>query len=241
MELIEFKKKVKGYLEKSKVDESIKFISEHIEPSSQYSKELIFIKNSFSRLRIDKNSGIQKSENLQIEENKIINKILNFIESISQNDIQFEAFSQLRLFEAVGKFEELRFTELGKDFKSRHLLESFDYSKIEPFNVEYFSLIIGINLNKITITGEQNIKFRKNKLTGKSRTLHNFINAEGVIQGEYGYLNFYNTQIEGLAIHRGNMILNISDMENIYGYLMTPDIELPGIIAIGRIEMNIIK
>lgn len=240
MSIEEFRNQVSNLLEQFKLQEALEFIKENLAPSSPLARDYTSIKFLFSKINYEKAVGVQSAKEARTEESKLVNNIVKFADTVTTNDLKSIEPESIRIFKAVGTFKEMRIPALGLDFKSRHLLDDFDYRSLESFEVDYFQLLIEISNSHITITGDQNIRFRKNKLTGEEKLLHNYISADGILQGEYAYLSFYNTQIEGIAIHRGTMILNLSDMNNIYGYLMTPDIELPGVIAMGRVEIKVV-
>lgn len=244
MDINVIKSDIKERVGKSKLDEAIIKLRSRLNPNSPKLDELILIRYANTKLKEDRNNGTKSTETIHLQENKLVNNILQFIDSLDESDLILSednrnSKKKTDSFSATGRFMELRISQFENDFKSRHLLSNFDYPNIETFSGEMYDLILSREGDKLVFAGEQIVTFRKKNNEKTGTKMKEYIYGQGYIIGEYAYIDYSTRQFDGVVVRKGKQILNISDNEKIYGYFMTPDIELPGIIAMGRVEIKI--
>ncbi len=244
MNIDDLKKEIKVLVSHSKIDEALERIKAWLNLESSASNQFILIKYKFEKFKQEKGKKTISSEESEIRENLIVNNLIQFLESLSESDLLSENEATLspkniKTYRASGKFEELRIPQLKDDFKSIHLIPNFDYSGIDTFRGDMYDIIVTREDNRIIFAGEQNVTFRKKANEEAGKIVKENIFGQGKIEGEYAYLDYFTKQIDGIIIRSGKLIFNISDNQQIYGYFMTPDIELSGIIAVGRMELKI--
>lgn len=244
MDVEKIRTELREFLSDFKLGQAIKTLQNRLNINSPKSHEFIFLRYTSNKLREEKLNGTKSEESLQVQENKLVNNFLQFIDSLDETDLILSEEinspkKRMDSFLAIGMFRELRIPQFEYDFKSRHLLSDFNYSSIDTFSGEMYKLILSREGDKIVFAGEQNVKFRKNNKNEEGPTVKEYIYGQGDIVGEYAYIDYNSREYDGVITRKGKLIFNIANRDNIYGYFMTPDIELPGIITLGRMEIKI--
>lgn len=244
MKLEEFKNEVKNLIGKSKLKDAIELVHNRININTPASHQFIFLRYSYFKVNEDKFNNTIPSDTLKINENTLVNNFLKFINILEETDLllkeeEIKARKKYDSFYAVGNFKELRIPQFERDFKSRHLIKDFDYLSIDTFSGEMYEILITREDDILIFAGQQKVKFRKNFIDKTALEVKEYIYGQGKVIGEYAYIDYYSKEFEGVIVRTGKLIFNIASNENIYGYFMTPDFELPGIITIGRMELKI--
>lgn len=242
----EFKEEIENAISEYRFGDVITNLEKKINRDRSVWYDFLHLKMKFEKISKEKNQGIVRLEDESIEISKISLAFLTFIKSLKIEDVlssEREINSKRRVdtYKAIGKFEEIKVPKFAEDFKSKHLIEGFNYLAIDNFTGDMYEIEITREDDFLSFVGNQAVKFRKNISDKEPIIVHETIFGKGSIIGEYGYVDYYTKPLNGVVSRHGKLILNISNADKMHGYFITPDIELSGVIALIRVEITLLE